>query len=79
MNPDLPGWAARGDITAEAMSLKSISKPHKIANPDPHLGPNQVRYQARFVNEVTGEIIDASINFDLDTGLFGIIKPASGK
>lgn len=69
-------WALRGDFTAEAMSLRDISAPHQVANLDPALGPNQVRYQARFVNE---EVIDVSINYDPTTGQFGTIKPASGQ
>jgi hypothetical protein len=51
-----------------------------MANPDPTpLGPNQVRYQATMLNEVTGETSDWSVNYDPDTGNFGTIKPASGK
>ncbi len=72
-------WTQRGDLTADAMSLQDISPPHQVANLDPALGPNQVRYQATFVNEVTGEIVEVSINYDPTTGQFGMIKPASGK
>lgn len=61
------------------MTLEDLSSPHEVANLDPNLGPNQVRYQATFVNEVTGETIDVSINYDPTTGQFGIIKPASGR
>jgi len=72
-------WALRGDPTAEAMRLVDLEGPKAIANPDPLLGPNQVRYQARFVNEFTGEVIDVSVNFDPTTGQFGTIKQASVK
>lgn len=43
---------------------RTSAPPHQVANPDPALGPNQVRYQARFVNEASGEVIDVSINYD---------------
>ena len=72
-------WAQRGDLTADAMTLVDLEGPKAIANPDPLLGPNQVRYQAQFVNEFTGEVIDVSVNYDPTTGQFGTIKPASGK
>jgi hypothetical protein len=72
-------WAERGDLTADALALEDLSAPHKVANLDPALGPNQVRYQATFRNELTGEVIDVSINYDPTTGQFGTIKPASGK
>jgi len=61
------------------MTLVDLEGPKAIANPDPLLGPNQVRYQAQFVNEFTGEVIDVSVNYDPTTGQFGTIKPASGK
>ncbi|QDU60276.1 tRNA(Glu)-specific nuclease WapA precursor [Planctomycetes bacterium Pan216] len=72
-------WDQRGDLTAEAMSLRKLEGPHKMANPDSALGPNQVRYQATFKNEFTGESIKVSVNYDPATGLFGTIKPSSGK
>jgi hypothetical protein len=72
-------WAQRGDLTADAMTLVDLEGPKACANPDPLLGPNQVRYQAQFVNEFTGEVIDVSVNYDPTTGQFGTIKPASGK
>lgn len=72
-------WAQRGDLTADAMTLVDLEGPKAIANLDPLLGPNQVRYQAQFVNEFTGEVIDVSINYYPTTGQFGTIKPASGK
>jgi len=68
-----------GDLTADAMTLVDLEGPKAYANPDPLLGPNQVRYQAQFVNEFTGEVIDVSVNYDPTTGQFGTIKPASGK
>ncbi len=72
-------WAVRGDSTSDAMSLQDLSAPHEVANRDPALGSDQVRYQATFVNEVTGETIEVSINYDPTTGRFGTIKPASGR
>jgi hypothetical protein len=71
--------AARGDIYSDAHSLTDLSSPHQVANPDPSLGQNQVRYQATVINEVTGETTDWSVNYDSDSGKFGTIKPASGK
>jgi hypothetical protein len=70
-------WAARGDFTSDAMSLEHIEGPHQVANLDPALGPNQVRYQTTFLNEATGERINISVNFDPTTGQFGTIKPSS--
>jgi hypothetical protein len=72
-------WELRGGLTADAMTLVDLEGPKTIANPDSLLGPNQVRYQARFLNEFTGKFIDVSINYDSMTGRFGTIKPASGK
>lgn len=72
-------WAQRGDLTSDAMSLQDISGPHQVANLDPALGNNQIRYQATFRNEMTGEVIDVSFNYDPTTGQFGTIKPASGR
>jgi Pretoxin HINT domain len=68
-----------GGETAEAWELTKLEGPHKMANPDPNLGPNQVRYQATFRDTFTGERVQISINYDVDTGQFGIIKFASGK
>jgi hypothetical protein len=68
-----------GQYDTQYWSLQKLSKQHKMANPDPSLGPNQVRYQAEFVDDATGEVYQVSVNFDPDTGLFGIIKMASGK
>jgi hypothetical protein len=59
--------------------MEKISRAHDVAKPDPNLGPNQVRYQAQFVDDASGEVYNISINYDPDTGLFGIIKEASGK
>jgi len=53
-----------------------IGSPRAIANPDPTLGPNQVRYQVRFADEF-GKITEYSVNYDFVTDRFGIIKPAS--
>ncbi len=64
--------------TSDAWEIMDLSSARKVANLDPNLGPNQVRYQARFLDHVSDEYIDISINFDPDTGLFGIIKEASG-
>jgi Pretoxin HINT domain len=68
-----------GGETAEAWDLTNLEGPHKMANLDPNLGPNQVRYQATFLDTFTGERVHISINYDVDTGQFGIIKFASGK
>ena len=70
-------WTVRGDPTAEAMWLQKISAPRQYANPDPALGPDQVRFQTVFKNGVTGEISNVSVNYDPTTGQFGTIKPSS--
>lgn len=53
--------------------------PHKLANPDPNLGPSAVRYQARFFDPINEEYFHISVNYDPVNGYFGIIKLASGK
>jgi hypothetical protein len=65
--------------TSEAWELQSLGKPHAVSSLDANLGPNQVRYQARFYDHVDDSYIDISINYDPTTCEFGIIKPASGK
>ncbi len=71
---DRPGYEY-----AETWELVDLSKPHRIANPGPNLGPGQVRYQATFADPINGEHVNISVNYDPDTGLFGIIKEAGGK
>jgi RHS repeat-associated protein len=70
---------ARGDIYSDANYVEDLGSPHKVANLDPKLGPNQVRYQCSVVNDMTGETTNWSVNYDPDTGNFGTIKPASGR
>jgi hypothetical protein len=70
--------AAQGDLYAEAYSFQRKSGPTVMANLDPSLGPNQVRYFVNMLNEVTGEVRTFSVNYDPETGLTGIIKPSSG-
>jgi hypothetical protein len=55
-----------------------IGKPHAVSNPDPTLGPDQVRYQVLFSHEF-GKATPYSVNYDPATGRFGIIKIASGR
>jgi hypothetical protein len=55
-----------------------IGRPQAVANPDPELGPNQVRYQVRFADEF-GQITGYSVNYDPVMGRFGTIKPSSGR
>jgi hypothetical protein len=55
-----------------------IGKPHAVSNPDPTLGPDQVRYQVLFSDEF-GKVTPYSVNYDPATGRFGIIKIASGR
>ena len=68
-----------GGETAEAWELQQVSGPHKIANPDPNLGPDQVRLQAQFWDTFNEETVDISVNYDPTTNQFGIIKFASGQ
>lgn len=68
----------RGGEAAESWELASLEGPRKMANPEPGLGPNQVRYQAAF-KDYKEDTIEISVNYDPDTGLFGIIKFASGR
>ncbi len=67
-----------GGEAAESWELIELSGPRQMANPEPGLGPGQVRYQATF-EDYKGEIIEISVNYDQETGQFGIIKFASGK
>jgi hypothetical protein len=69
----------RGYEYAETWELVDLSRPHRIANLDPTLGPGQVRYQATFVDAINGKHIHISVNYDPGTGIFGIIKEAGGK
>lgn len=71
MRPQAPG--------ADAWELNNLSSPHRVANLDAALGPNQVRYQAQFYDALNDEYIDISVNYDPDTNIFGTIKFASGK
>ena len=64
---------------SDVLEITKLGSPHKVANLDPALGPKQVRYQARFFDHLNEEFLDISINYDPETGLFGTIKPASGK
>jgi hypothetical protein len=66
-----------GDLYAETYELKKLSPASTLTNLDPSLGPNQVRYYARIRNGITGEETNFSVNYDRDTGLFGIIKRSS--
>ena len=50
-----------------------------MTNSDPTLGPNQVRYNVNMLNEVEDELTNFSVNYDPDTGSFGIIKESSGR
>jgi RHS repeat-associated protein len=76
----------RGSIEQEIRSSQNtggrlvgdIGRPKAIANPDPALGRGQVRYQVRFADEF-GKITNYSVNYDPATGIFGTIKPASGR
>ena len=69
----------RGGETAEAWELRKIQGPYRMANPDPNLGPTQVRYQVRFYDTFNETLVDISVNYDVESGLFGIIKFASGR
>jgi len=63
---------------AESYTLKKLSGPNKMSgNKDSLLGPNQQRWYADMENEVTGEVTTYSVNYDPDTGEFGVIKPSS--
>jgi hypothetical protein len=68
-----------GGETAEAWELIDLQGPFTIANRDSNLGSHQVRYQARFFDTFAATSVDISVNYDPDTGLFGIIKFASGR
>lgn len=68
-----------GGETAEAWELIDLQGPYTIARQDPNLGPYQVRYQARFFDTFAATSVDISVNYDPDTGLFGIIKFAGGR
>jgi hypothetical protein len=71
---------AESDDYAPTYSLQNLVGPRAMSGSlDPSLGPNQVRYFATMQNGVTGEIVTYSVNYDPDTGNFGIIKPASGR
>lgn len=73
-------WAVDEDYEyAESWELKGLEGPHAIANQDPSLGSGQVRFQAEFIETMTGIRYSISINYDIATGEFGIIKLASGK
>ena len=71
-------FQVRGDPGHADLTLVDLGKPHAMANPEAGLGANQVRYQATF-RRADGSTFNVSVNFDLETGLFGTIKPASGK
>lgn len=63
------------EATSNEVVITDISN---IVNPDPTLGPNQIRIQVD-VTDFFGNFRQLSVNLDLDTGAVGIIKPASGK
>ena len=63
--------------TSEAWTFEKIMSTKKMANPEPDLGPNQVRYQTRFRDEFTGDSYNISVNYDPDTCQFGVIKESS--
>jgi hypothetical protein len=69
--------AQRGDPFSGAASLEGLSSPHQVANQDPALGGDQVRYQASMFNEATGEWSSWSVNYDPQTGQFGTNEPVS--
>lgn len=73
------GELADSGYDTEHWRLDGLSRPHKIVNADPKLGANQVRYQARFVDDATGYVYNISVNCDPVTIAFGVIKEASGK
>jgi RHS repeat-associated protein len=70
---------AQGDLYHETYSISNVEGPDQMVNPDPSLGPNQVRYNADMTNGVTGQRTNYSVNYDPATGEFGIIKPSGGK
>ena len=68
--------------TTETWELLKLEGPTKLANSDPILGvleSNHVRYQALFLDQLTDELIEISVNYNKLTGEFGIVKLASGK
>ena len=67
-----------GGEFAETWEFMSKSVRQMSDNLDPTIGPNQARIQARFLQTFDDTIVEISANIDLDTGMFGIIKFASG-
>ncbi len=66
------------DPSVESWELIDLIGPHQMTNLESTIGPNQVRYQARF-QDYNDNFYDISVNYDVETGNFGIIKPASGR
>jgi hypothetical protein len=67
----------QGDDLHETYETGEVTVPTKIANPDPMLGPDQVRYNVDMHNPVHGTTTNYSVNYDPTTGQFGTIKPSS--
>lgn len=72
-------WTERGHSDSSNLILLDLSSPHKIARLDPLIGSKQVRYQATFRNNINNTTFNVTFNYNLTTGIFGTIKPASGK
>jgi len=43
-------------------------------NHDHNLGPLQQRYQLAYLEDFTGDVRRVSVNYDPETGRFGIVK-----
>jgi RHS repeat-associated protein len=66
--PEAEGW------TVEIDEIK-----RSIVNPDPMLGPQQIRIQVNIIDQFDDPLPPLSVNYDPETGGFGIIKESSGK
>jgi hypothetical protein len=71
-NPGIPN--------PQTLSFRQILSRVRLSNPDDLLGPltkTQVKIVVQMEDELTGELINISVNYDPATGWFGIIKPSS--
>ncbi|MET3426470.1 hypothetical protein BJ973_005682 [Actinoplanes tereljensis] len=77
--------AARADLDGrpntdfiESWDLVGVDGPHKMSsNKDPSIGANQQRYYLTYKEDFTGMTRQVSVNFDPDSGQFGVIKFSS--
>ncbi len=65
------------DPEVESYELIGVEGPQTMNDPEDGLGPNQARYYVTF-RDFWGEEHPFSVNFDLTTDQFGIIKRSSG-